>query len=112
LKAVFFCQLLGQSLENWKQGELPQEEVQKFHATVLTLCETALSYLKIWTDKSSQDLESYSWVSLNRTPSCAATERTLSLVINIVPSVQLAENEVCDEYVYMKQFVTGEKVSE
>jgi hypothetical protein len=63
-------------------------------------------------DKNSQGLESYSWVTLNRTPSWAATERTLSLVIKTVQSVQLAENEMCAEYVCMKQFVTGEKVSE
>jgi hypothetical protein len=31
-------------------------------------------------------------------------------VVKTVPSVQLAENEMYDEYVYMKQFGTGEKV--
>jgi hypothetical protein len=51
LKTVFFLELLGQSVENWKQGELPQEEVQKFHAIALSFCETALSYFKKWTEK-------------------------------------------------------------
>jgi hypothetical protein len=39
-------------------------------------------------------------------------ERTSSLVIKTVPSVQLAENEMYDEYVYVKQFVTRGKVSQ
>jgi hypothetical protein len=38
--------------------------------------------------------------------------KTLSLAIKTVPSVQLDENETYDEYVYVKQLVTGEKVSE
>jgi hypothetical protein len=32
-------------------GELPQEEVQTFHATTLSFYETALSYSKKWTEK-------------------------------------------------------------
>jgi hypothetical protein len=39
-------------------------------------------------------------------------ERISSLVIKIVPSVQLAENEIYVEYVYVKHFLTQEKVSE
>jgi hypothetical protein len=33
------------------EGELPQEELHKFHATALSFAETALSYLKKWTEK-------------------------------------------------------------
>jgi hypothetical protein len=77
------------------EEELPQEEVQKFHATALSVYETALSYLKKWTDKSFQDLET------NRTPSSADTERTSSLVIKTVLSVQLAENEMYEGCVCM-----------
>jgi hypothetical protein len=33
------------------EGELPQEEVQKFRATALSFYETALSWLKKWIEK-------------------------------------------------------------
>jgi hypothetical protein len=49
---------------------------------------------------------------LNRTPSWAGIESTLSPVIKTVQSFQLAENEMYDEYVYVKKFVTWEKVSQ
>jgi hypothetical protein len=49
---------------------------------------------------------------LNRTPSWADIESTSTPVIKTILSVQLAENEMYDECVYVKQFVTGEKVSE
>jgi hypothetical protein len=38
------------------EGELPQEEVPKFHATALSFYKTALSYLKKWTEERFQDL--------------------------------------------------------
>jgi hypothetical protein len=34
-------------------AELPQEEVQKFHATAMSFYETALSYSKKWTEKKA-----------------------------------------------------------
>jgi hypothetical protein len=33
------------------EGELPQEEVQKFHATALSFYEITLSHLKKWIEK-------------------------------------------------------------
>jgi hypothetical protein len=63
--------------------------------------------LKKLTEKSLQDLESYSWVTLSRTSSWADFERTPPLVIKTVQSVQVIENEIYDEYVYVKPFVTG-----
>jgi hypothetical protein len=39
----------------------------------------------------------------------ADTERTSFLVIKTVPSVQPGQNEMYDEYVYVKQFVTRKK---
>jgi hypothetical protein len=50
LKTVSFLHLLGQSLENWKQGELPQGEVQKFHVTALSFNKTTPSYFKKWNE--------------------------------------------------------------
>jgi hypothetical protein len=58
------------------EGELPQEEVQKFHATSFSFCETTLSYLNNWTVKRFHELESQSWVTFNRTPSWVDIERT------------------------------------
>jgi hypothetical protein len=74
------------------EGQLSQEQVQKFHATALSFSETALSYLKKWTGKSFQDLKSYIYVTLNTTFSWADIERPSSLVIKTVLSVQLAKN--------------------
>jgi hypothetical protein len=68
--------------------------------------------LKKWTEESLQDLESYSWVTLNRSSSWSDIERTSSLVVKTVQSVQLAKNEMYDEYVYVKQYVTGGTISE
>jgi hypothetical protein len=90
-------------------GKLPQEEVQKFHTTALSIYETALSYLKKLTEKRFVNMESYSWVTLNSTPSWANIERTSSLVIKTAPSVQFTENKMYDEYVDEMQFVTGGK---
>jgi hypothetical protein len=49
---------------------------------------------------------------LNRTLSWADIEKTSSLVIKTVLSIQLAGSEMYYDYVYVKQFVTGERVAD
>lgn len=91
---------------------LPEEEIERFHATVLSFYETALNYLKKWTEKSFQDLQLHSWITLDRTPLWTDIEKSLSFVTKTVSSIQFVENEMYNEYVYMKQFVTKKKISE
>jgi hypothetical protein len=71
-----------------------------------------VGYLKKWTEESFQDLESYSWVTLNRSSSWSDVERTSSLVVETVQSVQLAKSEMYNEYVYVKQYLTRGTISE
>jgi hypothetical protein len=40
-----------------------------------------------------------------------SVERTSSLVMETVLCLLLAENEMCDEYAYRKQFITVENMS-
>lgn len=99
-------------LKKLEMEGFPRDDVKQFNASVSLFYETALSYLKKWAANNFQNLESYSWVMLNRTPNWEDIEKSSSLVSQTVPSVDFPENEMYDEYVYMKQFVTSQKISE
>ena len=99
------------SLEKLEEnGDVSQREIIKFQQAIVSFYQTALTYLEKWTKKVFQEMETYSWIILKEIPSWNQIQTALLLINKMTTNYKLLETDTYEEYVYLKQYITEEKI--